>query len=497
MGTGRVLAAALSVLLALGCGGSDESGSAEPGPEESWGEAALQWLDALEVAAVNGPPFLAPFLAEDLVWEDRIDAVLIEGREQWLDAQIVGGRIECFLPRGCASYFVSAEGVLGQRTIETGFPVSWLDRMVIGPDGLRQWVRAGSVAAGRHFQHWRSDFDMLDGLVDRYAAMWRGSSDLDPASVYAADAVISDTLLGKSVSGLTAIDRSVDSGRWPSLGRISIVDLPHDGGPAVHIAPSDEDWMGPEELGLVIEADDGAGCPGSMAVVLGLDGDRVRWERRYHDIESVRRCEDLAALRPGWWEEIGIPPAVQEKTGTLVYGAMEIDVFDGAAELHAFLEWGLARFEDAGLEVPQVDSVTFLDARVDCYQLGGRTTPSGRGAAITLCRTRDDICLDDACRHWRARDRQLWLHELAHPWLDAHTGPATRAEVLALVDLPRWSDPDDPWAERGVERAADAVAYGLMDEPVDIASELGVDCEERLATFRILTGTEPFAACAR
>ncbi len=131
-------------------------------------------------------------------------------------------------------------------------------------------VEGGSLDAGRHFEPWRSDFDLYELVADRWVALWNGSPDPDAASVYVNDAVISDSLLGESASGLVAIDRSAGSGSWPSVGLVPIAELPDGGGRAAHNVPSDEDWMGPEELRLVIEVDDGSGCPGLMAVAPGF-----------------------------------------------------------------------------------------------------------------------------------------------------------------------------------------------------------------------------------
>jgi hypothetical protein len=484
-----------------GCGGVDAPVTApddSPGAatvEASWGETALAWVGALEEAAMNGTDHLEPFLAADLVWEDRVGAEFIQGRDSWMDAYLTGDLHSIFLPMGAATYFVSADEVVGQRVVEYDVPISWLDRMEIGPDGMHHWVRAGSIEAGRHYEPWRLDFDTYDDVADKYVALWNGSDDLDAGSLYESDAVISDSVLGDSVAGLSAIEQTLETGSWPSIGNISIADLLDGGGRAVHIAASDEDWMGPEELGLMIEADDGSGCPGSMVVILGLDGELVSSEQRYHNIESVRRCEEPAMLLPGWWDEIEVPaPMVVELTGTVSFGDMEIDVFNGTEAMHAFLEWGLERFEIAGLEVPQVDSVTFLEASAYCYNLGGEAASTDQGATVILCRTADDICVDEPCRQWRDRDRQLWLHELAHPWLEAHTDDSIRADYLELVGLQRWSDPQDPWEERGVEIAAETIAYGLMDEPIERHPEFDADRAERFDGFRILTGSDPICA---
>jgi hypothetical protein len=464
---------------------------------EPWGEQAVAWFDALEEAAANGVEHLPAFIAADLVWEDHIKNSFIRGEDDWFADADEDDLWDFFLPRGGATLFVSADGVLSQRIISyLDFPISWLDTMVVGSDGLSYWSRAGSIDAGRHYQPSESDYDLSEAVADRWVALWNGSPDLDAASVYANDAVISDNLLGESVSGLVAIDRSAAQGSWPSVGLISIADLPQGGGRAVHGTPSNEDRMRAEELRLVIEVDDGSGCPGLMAVALGLDGEQVTWERRYHYIMSVRRCYDPATLQTGWWDELQIPSTVvAEWTGTFSYGDVTVEVFNGTPELDGFLQWGFSRYEAAGLPLPHVSSVTFLHARSACYNLGGQASTTAEGTSITLCRTPEDICLDDTCADWVASSRQLWLHELAHPWLDEHVDEATRTAFLEFVGLPRWADQNDPWQERGVERAADAIAFGLMDEPVEIAPEIHAECEERTSGFRVLTGTDPIAAC--
>ena len=518
MSTARWLAATLVLVMAAGCADTDEPAAA-PEPTSTntvapapWGEPAVAWFDALEEAAANGVEHLPPFLAADLVWEDYINYQSIQYEGHWFADADEGDLWDVFLPRGAATLFVSADEVLSQRPSSlSGFSISWLDRMAIGPDGMSYWSRAGSVDAGRHFQPGRSDYDRSDTVADRWVALWNGSPDLDAASVYVDGAVISDTLLDESVSGLVAIDRSAGSGSWPSVGLVAIADLPDGGGRSVHGVPSDwpldyssqaeptaepNDWMGPEELRLVIEVDDGSGCPGLMAVVLGIDGEQVSWERRYHDIMSVRRCYDPATLQTGWWDELQIPSTiVAERTGTVSYGDIEVEVFNGTQELAGFLQWGFSRYEAAGLPLPQVASVTFLNARAACYNLGGQALTTEGETNITLCRTPEDVCLDDTCDDWVASSRQLWLHELAHPWLDEYVDEATRATFLEFVGLPRWADQDDPWQERGVERAADMLAFGLMDEPVEIDPEFTRNCEERTAGFRILTRTDPIAVC--
>jgi hypothetical protein len=84
---------------------------------------------------------------------------------------------------------------------------------------------------------------------------------------------------------------------------------------------------------------------------------------------------------------------------------------------------------------------------------------------------------------------------LAYAWLDRYSDDDVRAEFLDLVGLERWSDHDDEWSDRGVERAASMFAFSLMDEPAELHFEVFGDCETRDVGFRILTGVDPITNC--
>jgi hypothetical protein len=87
------------------------------------------------------------------------------------------------------------------------------------------------------------------------------------------------------------------------------------------------------------------------------------------------------------------------------------------------------------------------------------------------------------------------LHEYAHPWIDEYLDEATQAEFLDLVDLPRWRDSQDSPDDRGVERAANAIMLGLIDDASGLAVARDISCEQSEEAFRLLTGTDPIAAC--
>jgi hypothetical protein len=256
----------------------------------------------------------------------------------------------------------------------------------------------------------------------------------------------------------------------------------------------------PAEVRLVVDVDNGSGCPGRMAVSLVWDGERVLRERHYHEVESVRRCLDPEVLQPGWWEGLEIPePVARELTGTveLAEHRLSVEVYNGEPGLLGFVRWGLERFAEAGMPPPRVESVTFLVQASRCRGLGGFAATGEEGAEITLCYRADQVCVDETCDTWRLAARHTLLHEYAHPWLNEHVDGATREEFMALVGLERWSDPSDRWIERGVERAANTIMFGLIDEtgsrwfPAEIFGQEGYD--SRVTGFRLLAGVDPIA----
>jgi hypothetical protein len=188
-------------------------------------------------------------------------------------------------------------------------------------------------------------------------------------------------------------------------------------------------------------------------------------------------------------------PVVVERTGTVTYGELSVEVFNGTPAVDGFLRWGLERFERAGLPLPRVGSVTFLQDPSTCSGVAGLASRGDEGAAITLCATADSVCENEDCTSWSRSMRHLWLHELAHPWLDGNVDEPIRNRFLDLVGLERWSDPDGPWARRGVERAANTIAFGLIDEPVILRLGFQGTCEQRDEGFRLLTGLDPITRC--
>ncbi len=501
---------ALSLALISACGAGEPTGTVSVSTEasettedldeveiEPWGEQAVAWWDAMSDAARQGVEYLVPFLASDLVWEDRVFDRVTNTEWEWVEFQLAPHR---------GSYLwidpvmlVSADELLGSFTVlvPNGELLDGLDRMVIGPDGVSHWVTGlGPLEACRAYMPWMLESD-IDGLVDRYLAFWGRASDVEVGSLYAPHAAVSDSLLGVRVSGSDAIAETLGSGTWLTFGSATVPTISAEWGRAVIHVSRYYDWVdGPEEIRFLIDTDDGSGCPGRIGVALALEDERVIWEHRYHDIESVRRCYDPSDLQPGWWEGMVIPETqVKRQTGTVSVGDMVIDVFNGTPELDEFIRWGFSRFEQAGLSAPRVDSVTFIRGNGDCQGIAGRASISAQETRIILCFRRGEICADEACTSWSQPSRHYLLHELAHPWLAEFTDEEMRSRFLDLFALPRWSDLDDPWRQRGVERAAEVLMHSLMDETVTLFPQIHESCRMRDSGFEMLTGSVPLASC--
>ena len=81
------------------------------------------------------------------------------------------------------------------------------------------------------------------------------------------------------------------------------------------------------------------------------------------------------------------------------------------------------------------------------------------------------------------------LHELGHAWTALHLTDQQRLEYSRRWGLESWHDPDTPWRLRGAERAADTIAWGLLEELVGCHLPDG-PIAHRLQAFRQLTAVD-------
>ncbi len=133
------------------------------------------------------------------------------------------------------------------------------------------------------------------------------------------------------------------------------------------------------------------------------------------------------------------------------------------------VEWAIEQFAIRGLELPDLD-ISFHDSAVGC---DGNTGIMTQGSIADI-----EICMPT---------RHIILHELAHAWSYAALTDAIRNEFLAYWALEHWSSKEAPWNRRGIEKAADTIAFVLAGIPESPSDEL----IKYLCGYPLLTGSTP------
>jgi hypothetical protein len=143
-------------------------------------------------------------------------------------------------------------------------------------------------------------------------------------------------------------------------------------------------------------------------------------------------------------------------------------------------EWALARFEQAGLELPPV-SIAFHDDKEPCHGNLGFYR-SGSPALIDICGFNWDRFVPAA--------KHTLLHELGHAWTQHTLTGEDRQGFLTLRHLATWGDDRFEWSEQGSEQAAEIIAWALIDQDVQLA--IGNASPDALAqAYMQLTGSLP------
>jgi hypothetical protein len=144
------------------------------------------------------------------------------------------------------------------------------------------------------------------------------------------------------------------------------------------------------------------------------------------------------------------------------------------------IEWGLARFREAGLPLPAM-VITVHDDDVPCDGNSGLYLPN-EPVEIHLC-TPGSADSRPA--------RLTTLHELAHAWAESELSVAERAAFLELRGLDVWYDPRVPRHQRGAEHAAEVVSWGLMDEMIPIIRIYDAEPAQLAEAFSLLVHRPP------
>ena len=81
------------------------------------------------------------------------------------------------------------------------------------------------------------------------------------------------------------------------------------------------------------------------------------------------------------------------------------------------------------------------------------------------------------------------LHELAHAWTHVRVNGTQEDAYVQAGEFGAWTSPETPWNERGMEHAADTIAWALQEQPIRMLVEDG-PIAERNEFFRMLTGRD-------
>jgi hypothetical protein len=479
----------VAATLIVGCATS----TSEPASEASLPEL---WFAARTSAQRQGVENLVRFYDPDVMLDHRA-----------LGGDPVGGRTEALeylnaqqqpfhdsrAPTG--PLYLSGAAALTTETVtpeRDSEPYELAVHSTMGPAGAVTEMIAASVVSWRtHFPRDERTATAL-ALANTYAWGWsQGDAESVPA-MYQPDAVVTDSLAGITARGTSRIAELADApAPAGGLGTAVIDQLPDFRGPAVHAAgrPFTDDPFDTIVVLMTVGAPDS--CPHRVATVLQLGPDGlIQAEERFHRIDDLQRCSADGALPPGWWDSAVVPdPVPVERTGTLAVDDLEIEVYNGTPGLQDLITWSFAQFRVHGLGTPQVRRVTFHNNQTDrCEEVVGLIL----GDAVILCFDSAASCQDQGCTTWKPWAKQTTLHELAHAWMVEHLTPEVIDQFKTATAMPTWSSSEHPWGQRGVELAAETIAWATSDQPVQVNPKLGSHtCDELARYYQILTGRPP------
>jgi hypothetical protein len=334
-----------------------------------------------------------------------------------------------------------------------------------------------------------------EALYVAYAKAWSDDDGESLRDLYASEVELSDTVHGAGVSSLDALSEmrqfSVAVEGFQLAQEVNGVPVE---GLAVFLGPADF-GVDPERAVGLYTVTDREGCKRQVAVAWDVDGGDIVAEERFEESVGLIECYPNES-RDGWWVSLDLPgPSDEFATGRLgTGGGYELEIFNGTTRLEQLLSAGFDRFAEAGLVEPRFDSVTFEPTR-RCQDRSGRLLQDEDSRELFLCFFESDICgtgLD--CDQPLRSIRVAVLHELAHAWIIDNVGTGVREEFMGHAGLTEWEDDSLPWSERGVEYAAEVVAWGLLDESASMARIGRPSCESLRSSFRLLTGVDPLRA---
>jgi hypothetical protein len=224
-------------------------------------------------------------------------------------------------------------------------------------------------------------------------------------------------------------------------------------------------------------------CPGARMVASTYDG-RGRVGRRV--LTAAADAERCGGLTTGWWTR-GLPAALPDRvSGTVSTTAGPIALRHAPSSLRHLVLEELARFDSAGLEPPVTPAIAFDPYDERCAQAAGWFDLATH--RILICDDADSICTDGRC--WGEPSlRRVLRHELAHAWVETYAAAAARQSFLRTVGATEWEDPQQTATLRGIEWAAETVAWGVARDGSSTPPSLRhPDCAVLALAYLSLTG---------
>jgi hypothetical protein len=487
----RNLALLAAATLTVGCG----PGASRP-EVQSTPTVPEQWFAALASAQRQGVENLVAFYDPDLLLDHRAQgSESITGRAAALE--YLNGQWQPFHDARTQTgpVYLSTDAAVTTEAIAPGDRSRQIDAVVhtdMGPSGADSETIAASLVS------WRTQDPAgdertatLQANAQSYAQAWAMEDADSVRALYQPDAVVRDSLAGVTARGAAQIADLADApAPAGGLGEAVVDQLPDYRGPAIFAAgpgrPLEDVAFDTIALLMTLGAEDS--CLRRVATVLHLGGDGlIRAEERFHRIDDLQRCQ--GALPPGWWDSAVVPdPVLVERTGTLAVGDLEIEVFNGTPGLEGLILWSFDQFRTHGLGTPIVRRVTFHEKQIDkCEGVAGLIL----GDVVTVCFGSAVACVDRDCTTWETWAKKAVLHELAHAWIDEHLTAEAIEQFLEVTGMPTWASPTHAWGDRGVELAAETIAWATSDQPVQVNPKLGTHTFNELARYYEILGGRP------
>lgn len=474
----RTLGGVAAAVLCAGCLSPGEATI-----DDGWGGEASRFFDELSLTHVADDfygtlDFYANSAVIDMSRAELSGEVAVADRLRWNSGDLDHDSQAVHLDTGAALSLVR-----WTSNDEPGAVVTSVDEGIVSHQTV--YDLGGMLARGLR---------AVPGLVSRYEDLYAAygealssGSTVDVSELYASDAIVRDSLLDIESIGLRAIIAERSPGWWVDIVPTSVVTTQD---PAVYLGPGDY-GLDPQRAVGVYLATDNNGCVQQVAVRWLLNDGLIVDERWFHEIDSFSVC--MPEGKPsGWWTELTSPqPRESVRSGVLrTSGDQEIPLYNGTERLGSLLDSAITRFSDAGMPEPRMGRVTFEPSR-SCADRTGRVIDADGQRRVFICIFESDLCPSaGTCDLPSSNVRFAVLHELAHAWMLDHVNNETQTRLLELSDRETWQGVDVPWADRGVEYAADVIAWGLIEGAIEMVRIGSPDCAELSTAFRLLTSTD-------